>query len=392
MDFKKTVIDLGIPTTAAELKAEFKKEAVAQHAPFSNESDYSPLGRLFEALIIIPALYVIKLIITNLMPNAFIKTATGEALDRHGAGRNIIRKPAAKATGEITFYRDNGVNTLDVPAGTRITSPPIAGVVFELVTTQPATFDANTLTVTADVEAVEMGEKSNLATGYYSILPTPISGITRVENSVGGLTSPGADVESDDDYRLRIVDQFGLLADYHVDAVYRQIITSFPSVHTDNVFFDYDVNRGEAAANAYILLDVGEPSPEFLAQINDHINLQGNHGHGDDLQVFALPKTQHDLVFNVWLDPDLTDDDSASLLDNINNFIRCTFRENDFYQSTDEQPLTKIRPLSIYSFSVLGAELHRKFSGLSRLTHNNVDIDSGLTMPKIQSLSVIDNG
>lgn len=82
---------------------------------------------------------------------------------------------------------------------------------------------------------------------------------------------------------------------WHTDAVYRAMISAFPGVRPDGVYFQHGAPRGPDSANAFVLFDADVPAATYLAQINAHIREQGNHGHGDDLLVMVMPETQHTL-------------------------------------------------------------------------------------------------
>lgn len=143
-----------------------------------------------------------------------------------------------------------------------------------------------------------------------------VSGISHVVSEENWLTVPGADEESDDELRERCRNQFNLVGNYHTDAVYRSMIAGIAGLSIDRIYFEHDAPRGPGTANAYLLLDSGVISDPFVAAVNDYINTQGHHGHGDDMQCFAMPETSHDLDVVLYLpDPDnmLADERDALL-------------------------------------------------------------------------------
>src|SRR6187402_3119064 len=144
--------------------------------------------------------------------------------------------------------------------GTIVQSPVINGKTYHMVTTANATLLDGIASVAIPCEAADVGAGYNLPAGYYAVLPVPIPGVDSVSNAADWLQGAGADEESDDDYRLRIRIQFTAVNQYHTDAVYTKIITSFANINTRNVFFEHDAPRGPGTANAYILMDVGQPS------------------------------------------------------------------------------------------------------------------------------------
>jgi len=379
-DFKKLVADAGIPTTEDELKAEWQAEVDA--SGYTNTSEYSPLWRLITNLVTTPVLWLINLIIEQVLPQAFAKTATGTFLDILAWGVNLERKQAAKAVGRLQFTRTDTAGTLAIPLGTVVQTAAINGNIYSLVTTEAKSFADGEANLLVSVEATEAGAAYNLAAGYYSILPTPIAGVTAVTNLADWLLTPGADTESDDELRLRIRNQFSAVNQWHTDAVYRSIISSFDGVHPDNVYFEHGAPRGPGSANAYILFDIGTPDASFIASVQSEITDNGNHGHGDDLQVFAMAETLHDISLDYWEVENLTAAESTQLATDIEQFVRAAFRENLDYSPTRTAPYQR------FSFSRLGQELHREFPSIESLSFANADLVPALEIPRINSLTV----
>ncbi|MNG71888.1 Baseplate J-like protein [compost metagenome] len=151
--------------------------------------------------------------------------------------------------------------------------------------------------------------------------------------SLNLISVPGADQESDDDLRDRARNQYNLAGNYHTDAVYRSMIASVAGLSIGRIFFQHDAPRGPGTANAYLLLDSGIASQPFINAVNDYITNKGNHGHGDDMQCFAMPETQHDLTVTLYLEntANFTADALATLKRNSETLIRCAFRQNAEY-------------------------------------------------------------
>lgn len=385
VDFKQALSDAGIPTTEEGLRQAWESEVAAQGSALSNTSAYSPFWRIVTALVTKPVLWLITFISGTVLPNFFVKTATGAWLDMLAWAVNVERKGATKAKGVLLFTRLAAGGTLEVPAGTVVQSAAINGHIYQLVTTAVGQFTDGVMQLEIPVEAVDTGSGYNLAPGYYAILPTPVPGIAQVVNADGWLSSPGADPEADNELRLRVRNQFSAVNQWHTDAVYRALITAFPGVRPDGVYFQHGAPRGPGSANAYVLFEADVPAATYLEQINDHIRDQGNHGHGDDLLVMEMPETLHAIQLDVWPRSTLTAEQRQTLLENIELFVRAAFREST---TTDYQP-TQTYPQSRFSFSRLGEELHQQFPGIESLHFANADIVSELTIPRIQSLQVV---
>ena len=384
VDFKQALNDAGIPTTEAKLRQAWESEVAAQGSKLSNTSAWSPFWRVITALVTKPVMWLIEFIAGTVLPNFFVKTATGQWLDMLAWAVDVTRKPPTKAEGLLLFARSTSAGALEVPAGTRVQSIAINGNVYVLLTTAKATFADGQTQMMVPAQAKESGSGFNLAPGYFSILPEPVPGVIMAVNADGWLTQPGADVESDDELRLRVRNQFSAVNQWHTDAVYRAMISSFPGVQADGVYFEHNAPRGPGSANAYLLFEANSPADTYLAEINTYIRDQGNHGHGDDLLVLEMPPTLHTVVLNVWPKAEVGAERYPALKADIELFVRAAFREST---DSDYQP-TPTYPQSRFSFSRLGEELHQQFPGIDSLDFANVDIVSQLTIPRLLGVEV----
>ena len=385
VDFKQALADSGIPTTEAALKAAWESEVTAQGSKLANTSAYSPFWRVITALVTKPVLWLLTFVSDTVLPNFFVKTAQKAWLDMLAWAVNVERKAPTKAIGILLFSRATTAGEFEVPIGTRVQSASINGNVYELVTTQAASFVEGESQLQIPAMAVEAGSGYNLAPGYYAILPVPVPGVVQVVNLDGWLVAPGSDSEPDDQLRLRVRNQFSAVNQWHTDAVYRALIAAFPGVSANGVFFEHGAPRGPGSANAYVLFEADVPADIYLQQINAKVMDEGNHGHGDDLLVMVMPETQHDVSLQVWPVANLTPAQRTDLQTDIGLFIRAAFRE-----STDrDYAPTLTWPQSRFSFSRLTEELHEQFPGIDSLKFGNDDILSSLDIPRLQSLQVV---
>lgn len=372
-DFKQVLQDAGIPTTELELQKQWEDILKEQGFEINNQSPFSPFWRLQTALVGKPAMQLIDALTTEIMPSTFVLLAKSKALDLKGQGRNTERLPAVKTQGNIVFTRLDSTSELIIPMGTVIQSAPVNGIVYQLTTLFAATFNVGEPQVTA---LCETGSAFNLGGGYYNKLLNPIEGVS-VSNATDWLVSAGQDIESDDNYRLRIRDKFATLGNYHVDAVYRGIISEFPGIQSDNVVFEHTAPRGAGSANAYVFLEVGQISQSVIDEINNHI-ASGYHGHGDDLLVFAMPTQAQTIAIELWQKPNTSDIGNA-----VKQFIGAAFRENSAYTAT------LCQPNSTFSFSLLAAELHAQFPEIKTLNFTNADINTGVWLPVINVINLV---
>lgn len=384
VDFEEVLEDAGMPVTPDEANAEFEKAVEAQ-GMITNTSSMSPFWRLITVIVTTPVMWIKDALVNAIMPGMFVATATGKLLDLLAWGLRLSRKQATAAKGTIYFTKQDDTEAVTVPAGTVIQTERINGVVYAVTVDADYTIDAGITGAEIPVTAAGTGTAYDLAPGYYHILPTAVDGVASATNDDNWLVTPGADQESDDELRERCRNQYNLLGNYHTDAVYRSMIASVAGLSIDRVFFEHDAPRGPGTANAYLLLDTGVASDPFIAAVNTYINDEGHHGHGDDMQCFALPDTQQDLTVTLYVaSPDnLTADQQSELTTGAENLVRCAFRENADYD------VEKTWPYSRFSFSKLGQALHRNFAVLDSVEFSLTDIVSDLNVPRLHSLSVV---
>ncbi|WP_336281396.1 baseplate J/gp47 family protein [Cronobacter dublinensis] len=383
VDFEEVVKASGMPVTKEALRERFNG-IVQEEGLITNTSNMSPFWRLITAIVTTPVLWLKDVLVGTVLANMFVATASGQMLRLLAWAVNVTAKPATAAQGVIRFYKADAGAVVTVKAGTLIQTERINGTVYELATTADFTIASAVASALIPVQATATGGAFNLAPGYYRILPVAVDGISHAVNEADWLTVPGADEESDDELRERCRNQFNLVGNYHTDAVYRSMIASVAGLSIDRIFFEHEAPRGPGTANAYLLLDTGVTSDPFIEAVNDYITTQGHHGHGDDMQCFAMPETRHTLAVTLYVRnlANLTDEEQRALRTGAENLIRCAFRENN------EFDVKKTWPFSRFSFSNLGRELHRQFAAIDSLAFSLTDIVSGLSVPRLDTLTV----
>ncbi len=144
---------------------------------------------------------------TDLPASMMPQYAWGTTLDEHGLIVNVDRKDAAFATGVVTF-----TGTVGTVIGTGVqvaveqsdgTENPVA-----FATTAGGTIPGGG-SIDLPVQATQAGAAANVASGQIAVLlssvaaPDGTPGISAVTNAAA--TSGGADVETDDKYRVRVL-------------------------------------------------------------------------------------------------------------------------------------------------------------------------------------------
>ena len=143
---------------------------------------------------------------TEVVASMFLGLTFGEYLDGWGVTLGVPRKDEVKATGEVTFTGTDGAL---IATGTEIATPqtdPDADPV-SFVTTGSGTITGGTLTLA--IAATEAGAQGNVASGSVSVLLSPLGDEVSAVNNAEATTG-GADVENDDQYRSRLLLEFGV--------------------------------------------------------------------------------------------------------------------------------------------------------------------------------------
>ncbi len=195
---------------------------------------------------------------------AFPQTAEGEYLDFHAQLRSLERKPALPAQGTVRFTAGEAAQEdRSIPKGTVCMT---AGLVrFE--TTREAVLPAGALTADVPAQALEPGEAGNVsAQTIVSMAVAPV-GIASCTNPQA--FSGGADGESDEELRERILDTFRRLPNGANAAFYEQGALSFDQVAAATVI---PRPRGVGSVDVIAATLAGTPGEELLEQLQDYFD------------------------------------------------------------------------------------------------------------------------
>ncbi|WP_299689321.1 baseplate J/gp47 family protein [uncultured Vibrio sp.] len=388
-DFVEILSESGVPVTEDEFEAKLKQEVVGAGSKVSNDSEMSPFWRWVSAAVVTPCVWLIRtLLAEHVMPNMFVATAERWALELKAWEHDIEPKEAKKTQGNITLTKANAADAVTIEAGKVVQTLPIDGVVYQVRVLAETVIDAGQLTGKVQVEAFEAGSAFNLPAGYFNIIPEEIPGIVDAVNEPDWITQLGAGVESEEELALRIQNAFTSSGEWHIDDVYRSIISSVAGVRSDNIYFN---NTGEVTpgtAEALILMEVGATPLPVLDQLNDHIMAKGHHGHGDVLTCKAIPDTEHDVIADVVLVANLDEATKVNELLEVEDRIRAAFRETAAYPE-----MTRAKPESRFSLSRLGTEIHTNMVQVESVKFTvggkvQEDIISDLEQPRLKTLTV----
>jgi uncharacterized phage protein gp47/JayE len=140
------------------------------------------------------------------LQQGFPSLSGGAWLDLHCRQVGVERLPATRTIGVVRFIRDDSSGNVSIPAGRVVkTRPDGAGVVYRYLSTSEVVLPDGSSEVDVPVQAEEYGAASNAVAGQIVDLVTPVTGVDRIENSAGWITSEGADRETDVKLRERYV-------------------------------------------------------------------------------------------------------------------------------------------------------------------------------------------
>lgn len=199
----------------------------------------------------------------NLSQIAFIETAEGEWLDKHGANPfiNLPRDEGIEASGQVEFKLPYYAETeIEIPDGTIVISEDNS---LEYETQNTAIIGVGENSTTAYVICLTVGEDGNC----------PIGSINTIDDStidIEGLTvsnlepiTNGTDYEDDEDYRERLL-EYLRQDDFGSFPYYIELGQEVDGVHDINLIDDESytkkviVNGYEKPVSEEVLLDVTE--------------------------------------------------------------------------------------------------------------------------------------
>ncbi len=143
--------------------------------------------------------------------------AAGTDLDERATeilGGTLARNGARRAVGQLTFSRATAsVLSVSIPAGTIVTN----GSGVSVVTTESVTIASNQTSATADARAQAVGADGNVGPATLTVFQGKPPGVDTATNNAN--FSQGANLESDDAFRSRILEAVGSLARSTPDAL-----------------------------------------------------------------------------------------------------------------------------------------------------------------------------
>lgn len=198
----------------------------------------------------------------------FAQTAEKTYLDYHAGSRGLSRKPAAKASGEISFYvNDIRQDNIIIEKGTVVCTNEADPVKFETV--QDAVLTAGQLFVTVKANACTEGARGNVLKNTVTVMVTPPDGVDYVKNNAA--FENGCDSESDEALRKRVVDTYKFVLNGTNAAYYKSLAMQIDGVDSAGVI---PRKRGAGTIDIYIAQKNAAASSQQIAQAQKLVNEQ----------------------------------------------------------------------------------------------------------------------
>jgi len=245
---------------------------------------------------------------------AFVETAEGEWLDKHGANPYIqlTRHTGEYSTGFVTFsIPDISTNAITIPEGTIVLSTDNG---LEYSTNIETVIPVGETSVTVACTCLTTGEDGDCPAGSISIVNNDYTNIVGLSVVNEDNFSGGVDYEDDDDYRARLLefirkDDFGSLP------YYTELAENVSGVH--------DVLLVDDASYTKKILVNGDVKPTPDGVLTDVLTAFSDTNNIIVGQSFIVDKPTYtlvDLVVNVVVD-DLDDLSSSDVETLLNNFF-----------------------------------------------------------------------
>lgn len=219
---------------------------------------YNDIGIRFQA--VASEIYSLCCMNEHSLKQAFPQTATGKYLDYLAELRDITRKRASKATGKLTFYREEGrtgIIRISVGAVCAMADNPY----IQFKTAGPCIINTAAKSATVSAVALNYGEEYNVDANCVDVLVTCPEGVGAVTNPVPFVN--GCSEESDESLRKRIIGAYSVVPTGVSINHLEQIILNNPEVVDCKIHFNTDKNF-----DVYIKSRNGIDS-DIVATVND---------------------------------------------------------------------------------------------------------------------------
>lgn len=218
----------------------------------------------------------------------FPESAVGGQLDKLAALWGLVRKEPSYAEGQLCFSRPEAeeLPELELPAGVLCAAPGTQGIQFS--TLERTSLSAGETRACVQARALEAGAASNVAAGTVTLPVNPPQGITQVTNPAA--FDGGADAETDEHLRRRLLDTLGRMPNGANADTYREKALSYESVLEASVL---PRARGAGTVDVVILTAAETPDAALLARMQEDFAREREIG--TDVRVRAAVRSRMNL-------------------------------------------------------------------------------------------------
>jgi len=222
-------------------------------------------------------LYQLVMTVTR---GGFIQTAEGKWLDLKVRELGLERKPGVKASGYVTFFRDEGKpEEVVIPAGTIVkTVVDSEAKSYRFKTTEDGVIESGSSEAIVLVEADEIGLDYNVGKNTLIKINAHITGVDGVANKDvdtgsgvrGWQVDVGTDEESDELLRTRAIYRWDELGVGGTADAYRSWVLSVPGVSSVQVLDNFPFGPG--TVGLIVASENGLPTLELLDEVSRVVN------------------------------------------------------------------------------------------------------------------------
>lgn len=198
----------------------------------------------------------------------FVQSASGTYLDNHASMRGLTRKQATPSQGSVTFYISEAKqNNIVIEKGTVVSTDEVNAHRFETVET--VTLLAGKLSVSAKAVSCGVGQAYNVLSDTITVMVTPPNEIEYVKNAEP--FDGGADKESDESLRKRVIDSYKFVLNGTNSAYYKSLALSVDGVESAGVI---PKARGAGTVDIYISQKNAPATEQQIQQVSKLISQQ----------------------------------------------------------------------------------------------------------------------
>ena len=242
---------------------------------------------------------------------AFVETAEGEWLDKHGANPfvNLARDTGNEATGFVTFsIPDVGTNSVVIPEGTVVVSTDNG---LDYVTDSECTIAVGDTNVLCSATCITVGEDGNCPANTVTLIEDNFIDVPGLSVNNTEAFTGGTDYEEDDEYRERLLaflrkDDFGSLP------YYENLCTNVQGVH-DVLLVDATGYTKKVLVNGNV-----KPTPDtVLAEVLEVLSIPDNIVLGHTFTVDKPDYITKNLTLNLTVSEEVDEDLLEDIFDSI---------------------------------------------------------------------------